>query len=1123
MRKKSVVILLIVSMLVTFMPAMTFAVEENLNEHREPVVIAKGVASGKKAVKLSWLKTKGATSYSVKGSLTGYGLKTIKQKTTKKSLTVKKISGKTLKANQVYRFIVTAYKGTTQLAKSKTVYVITNKTYRKKYANVSKVTVKGNDKVIYMDERTYDIYVGEPIVNIYKNKKHLSTAYAPKIRYTTDSPSVFTVSSKGKITPYSPGQGTIYVQTINGKYDTVSVKIGKFSYVVKFDSNDASTPGVKATGTMKDQIFIETEAQKLYPNAFTKKGYKFQSWNTKPDGTGVTYEDKAEIKIDSNTTLYAQWVEHQEEEEPTGGGGGKDPVTPSYSDAKEAAIAAIEEARDCSIYGDNREYTPSDEVKAIVASAEALIKDSSTSDDAAKEISDKAVLEIAKQKAREKVKSLIEGDLSDQSEKVRDMFDASMSQIVKCTTTADAAKKRDQGYVKIKNRLQAEDYIEDIGKAITDIEKATTNYYDNGEGKGIKESIPMKFQTDAMKKIVASAEAELKKLSADADENDKAGNTVIEDYQKTIEKKIKEQHEKEGVIKYNSNEGNGDVYYQVELISEMTTENSKNVPFAAESSANMTAPNYDTEKHALGGKIFYYSGIDNDAKYTFFDENGKPVLSAEGTIITDASGNVFELSAGASESATVEQLRAKISADARETVALINTNFLNDKIAGIKSEISAEAVNAINAVSDNASLSDNAKEAAISQLNEIKSSADATVSTLNSLQSVYAYRDNALNNIQAVLDSISNEATADATANAKKTINDVSGNVLAQINNLHVSDNAKSNMAGKVSSIVSSAEALLLNSVTTTAEAYQIRTLYVNKLNIINEFIDAANNVSSDAVAEKLVSSVNAIVSADSLDYLQTVRENGIAAIKDATDDYHFNNKLKELGYNDITEGIASSTNLSIFDNVTSYAVDNKNGHLAGWNTDKDWAGTHYSVNGSLELHKEEMITLYAEWDVEDQFYVVALEDNVVFMSDNQLTWGDSKIKRLIGGNVLDEIGSGRDNSRMALSSKNVDLCKSNSQGGLWYWLKQNNNNNLSGCNDWYIGSQAEFEKLYYSKVAEARFNEGWVLWTSVQSNNGNYNVSTEVMKNTDGHYKTDTVVIDKVDNYPHALMFRSF
>ena len=62
------------------------------------------------------------------------------------------------------------------------------------------------------------------------------------------------------------------------------------------------------TGTMdKISVYSNTPFQ-LTNNAFSKEGYTFVKWNTKVDGTGTSYENKANISsISEDLDLYAQW------------------------------------------------------------------------------------------------------------------------------------------------------------------------------------------------------------------------------------------------------------------------------------------------------------------------------------------------------------------------------------------------------------------------------------------------------------------------------------------------------------------------------------------------------------------------------------------------------------------------------------------------------------------------------------------------------------------------------------------------------------------------------------------------------------------------------------------------
>jgi uncharacterized repeat protein (TIGR02543 family) len=68
-----------------------------------------------------------------------------------------------------------------------------------------------------------------------------------------------------------------------------------------FDSNSGS-------GTMNPQLSTSTAAV-LNKNTFTRSGYGFVGWNTKADGSGVSYADEASVTLSGDLMLYAQWVE----------------------------------------------------------------------------------------------------------------------------------------------------------------------------------------------------------------------------------------------------------------------------------------------------------------------------------------------------------------------------------------------------------------------------------------------------------------------------------------------------------------------------------------------------------------------------------------------------------------------------------------------------------------------------------------------------------------------------------------------------------------------------------------------------------------------------------------------
>ncbi|MGL5020860.1 MAG: InlB B-repeat-containing protein, partial [Mycoplasmatales bacterium] len=73
-------------------------------------------------------------------------------------------------------------------------------------------------------------------------------------------------------------------------------------YDITFDGN------LSTSGTMGKQNLQAGEFANLKANTFKKTNYRFDSWNTEQDGTGIKYGDGGEISIGSHTTLYAQWI-----------------------------------------------------------------------------------------------------------------------------------------------------------------------------------------------------------------------------------------------------------------------------------------------------------------------------------------------------------------------------------------------------------------------------------------------------------------------------------------------------------------------------------------------------------------------------------------------------------------------------------------------------------------------------------------------------------------------------------------------------------------------------------------------------------------------------------------------
>ena len=73
-------------------------------------------------------------------------------------------------------------------------------------------------------------------------------------------------------------------------------------YTIKLHANGGS-----GSATTFNQLFEETVSNQLMDNPFSRSSYIFTGWNTKADGSGVSYDDKATITASSDMDLYAQW------------------------------------------------------------------------------------------------------------------------------------------------------------------------------------------------------------------------------------------------------------------------------------------------------------------------------------------------------------------------------------------------------------------------------------------------------------------------------------------------------------------------------------------------------------------------------------------------------------------------------------------------------------------------------------------------------------------------------------------------------------------------------------------------------------------------------------------------
>ena len=189
------------------------------------VLVAKGIASGKKAIKLSWNKVTGADRYVIYLAKCNYKGKKFKYKA------VKTVSGNTLKWTKkklkkktAYKFYVVAQKktgsGYATIATSNDGHVITGNV-KGKFTNPK--SLKLNKTSITLSKGASATIKGT--VTKVKKKKKLATSHAAKLRFISSDPSVAIVDAKGRVTAKSSGTAVIYVQTINGVWKNCKVTV----------------------------------------------------------------------------------------------------------------------------------------------------------------------------------------------------------------------------------------------------------------------------------------------------------------------------------------------------------------------------------------------------------------------------------------------------------------------------------------------------------------------------------------------------------------------------------------------------------------------------------------------------------------------------------------------------------------------------------------------------------------------------------------------------------------------------------------------------------------------------------------------------------------------------------
>ena len=184
----------------------------------KPVALVKATAKGKTALKFKWNKVSGAAKYEVWMAKCG------KKSTIKmvKTLRAPKTNWtkKKLKKNTAYKFYVVAKDASGNvICKSVTGHAITGNV-RGRYTNAKSLSVS-QSSINLNKGGTAKISATQKKAK--KGKKLCK--HAALLRYTSNNPAVATVDSNGNIKTVDAGSCTVYVQTVNGIWKTVTVNV----------------------------------------------------------------------------------------------------------------------------------------------------------------------------------------------------------------------------------------------------------------------------------------------------------------------------------------------------------------------------------------------------------------------------------------------------------------------------------------------------------------------------------------------------------------------------------------------------------------------------------------------------------------------------------------------------------------------------------------------------------------------------------------------------------------------------------------------------------------------------------------------------------------------------------
>ena len=207
-------------------PVIQFPSSSEIRQNSVRMDSKTSVKAVHKSLKVRWKQVDGADGYDIYAAVCGGKFEGIVKSVEgdAKSVTIKKIAGKTLKTKQSYKVKVKAYRmmdgEKVYIANGRTLYVVLDD--NAEYTNARKIRVNKKKYTLKEGKKTK---IRASIVKQDKNKKLLPKGHGAKLTYISSDSAVAKVSKNGKITAKKKGKCKIYVYALNGMCKKIRITV----------------------------------------------------------------------------------------------------------------------------------------------------------------------------------------------------------------------------------------------------------------------------------------------------------------------------------------------------------------------------------------------------------------------------------------------------------------------------------------------------------------------------------------------------------------------------------------------------------------------------------------------------------------------------------------------------------------------------------------------------------------------------------------------------------------------------------------------------------------------------------------------------------------------------------